>query len=109
MFPGVGNLRFPWKVAPRPSAELSVSVAQGILPPVALETTHILFFAPPGVETYNVLENIFLSWAVEWKCHTIAQADRLIAPTSRNDRRGARVHPCALLPLQPHPLKVDRG
>ena len=84
-------------------------VAQGILPPVALATTNFLFFAPPGVETYNVLENVFLSWAVEWKCHTIAQAGAFIAPTSHNDRRGARVHPCAPILLQPHPLKVDGG
>lgn len=80
-------------------------VAHLFVPPVALETTHILFFAPPGVEFSTLLQYVFLSWAVEWKCHTIAQAGAFIAPTSRNDRRGARVHPCALIPLQPHPLK----
>ena len=80
-------------------------VARLFVPLVALETTHILFFAPPGVELSTLLQYVFLPWAVEWVCHTIAQAGRLIAPTSRNDRRGARVHPCALILLQPHPLK----
>ena len=105
MFPGVGNLHSQRKVAPRLSTELSVPVTRGILPPVALETTHILFFAPPGVEFSTLLQYVFLSWAVEWVRHTIAQAGRLIAPTSLFDRRRGRVHPCALLPLQPHPLK----
>lgn len=80
-------------------------VAHLFVPPVALETTHILFFAPPGVELSTLLQYVFLSWAVEWKCHTIAQAGAFIAPTSRNDRRGARVHPCALILLQPQQVK----
>lgn len=82
-----------------------MSVAQGILPLVALKTTHILFFAPLGVELSTLLQYVFLSWAVEWKCHTIAQAGAFIAPTSRNDCRGARVRPVHFLVLQPHPLK----
>lgn len=81
-----------------PVARLFVSL-------VALETTHILFFAPPGVETYNVLENVFLSWAVEWKCHTIAQAGAFIAPSTALRPGETRVHPCAPILLQPHPLK----
>ena len=101
----MGNLRFPWKVAQRLSTELSVPVTRGILPPVALAATHILFFAPPGVETYNVLENVFLSWAVEWVRHTIAQAGAFIAPTTVMRPGEARVHPCALLPLQPQQVK----
>lgn len=105
MFPGVGNLRFPWKVAQRHSTELSVPVTRGILLLVALATTHILFFAPLGVELSTLLQYVFLSWAVEWKCHTIAQAGAFIAPTTVMRPGEVRVHPCALLPLQPHPLK----
>lgn len=84
-------------------------VTRGILPLVALATTNFLFFAPPGVETYNVLENVFLSWAVEWVCHTIAQAGRFIAPATALRPGETRVHLCALILLQPHPLKVDGG
>ena len=78
----MGNLRFPWKVFQRHSAEQDVSVAQGILLLVALTLIQLPISAPLGVETYNVLENVFLSWAVEWKCHTIAQAGAFIAPAT---------------------------
>ena len=105
MFPGVGNLHSQRKVFQRLSTELSVPVAHLFVPPVALAATHILFFAPLGVELSTLLQYVFLSWAVEWKCHTIAQADLFIAPASLFDRRRGRVHPCALIPLQPHPLK----
>ena len=57
-------------------------VARLFVPLVALKTTHILFFAPPGVELSTLLQYVFLSWAVEWKCHTIAQAGAFIAPTT---------------------------
>ena len=105
MFPGVGNLHSQRKVSLPPSAEQEVPVAQGIVPLVALATTHILFSAPPGVELSTLLQYVFLSWAVEWKCHTIAQAGRLIAPATVMRPGEVRVHPCALIPLQPHPLK----
>lgn len=84
-------------------------VTRGILPPVALATTNFLFFAPPGVELSTLLEYVFLSWAVEWKCHTIAQAGAFIAPATVMRPGETRVHPCALILLQPHPLKVDGG
>ena len=80
-------------------------VAHLFVPLVALETTHILFFAPPGVELSTLLQYVFLSWAVEWKCPTIAQAGAFIAPATVMRPGEARVHPCALIPLQPHPLK----
>lgn len=80
-------------------------VARLFVPPVALETTHILFFAPPGVEFSTLLQYVFLPWAVEWVRHTIAQAGAFIAPSSHNDRRGARVHPCAPILLQPQQVK----
>ena len=57
-------------------------VARLFVPLVALKTTHILFFAPPGVELSTLLQYVFLSWAVEWKCHTIAQAGAFIAPAT---------------------------
>ena len=105
MFPGVGNLHSQRKVAQRLSTELSVPVTRGILPLVALAATHILFFAPPGVELSTLLQYVFLSWAVEWKCHTIAQAGAFIAPATVMRPGETRVHQCALIPLQPHPLK----
>lgn len=105
----MGNLRFPWKVFQRHSAEQDVSVAQGILLLVALAATQLPISAPPGVETYNVLQYVFLSWAVEWVRHTIAQAGRFIAPAARTRPMDVRVHPRAPILLQPHPLKVDGG
>lgn len=42
-------------------------------------------------------------------CHTIAQADRLIAPATALRPGETRVHLCAPILLQPHPLKVDGG
>lgn len=80
-------------------------VTRGILLLVALETTHILFSAPPGVELSTLLQYVFLSWAVEWVRHTIAQAGAFIAPTTVMRPGETRVHQCALIPLQPHPLK----
>ena len=59
-----------------------MSVAHLFVPLVALAATHILFFAPPGVELSTLLQYVFLSWAVEWKCHTIAQAGAFIAPAT---------------------------
>ena len=105
MFPGVGNLRFPWKVSPRLSAEQDVSVAQGILLLVALTLIQLPISAPPGVELSTLLQYVFLSWAVEWKCHTIAQAGAFIAPATVMRPGEARVHPAHFLVLQPHPLK----
>ena len=105
MFPGVGNLHSQRKVSPRLSTELSVPVAHLFVPPVALTLIQLPISAPPGVELSTLLQYVFLSWAVEWKCHTIAQAGRFIAPATVMRPGEARVHPCALLPLQPHPLK----
>lgn len=82
-----------------------MSVTQAIPQLAALETTHILFFAPLGVELSTLLQYVFLSWAVEWKCHTIAQAGAFIAPATVMRPGEVRVHPCALISLQPHPLK----
>lgn len=105
MFPGVGNLHSQRKVAQRHSTELSVAVTHLFVPLVALETTQLPISAPPGVELSTLLQYVFLSWAVEWKCHTIAQAGRFIAPATVMRPGEARVHPCALILLQPHPLK----
>ena len=105
MFPGVGNLRSQRKVAPRLSTELSVPVTRGILLLVALAATQLPISAPPGVELSTLLQYVFLSWAVEWKCHTIAQAGAFIAPATVMRPGEVRVQQCALIPLQPHPLK----
>ena len=82
-----------------------MSVARLFVPPVALETTHILFFAPPGVELSTLLQYVFLSWAVEWKCHTIAQAGAFIAPATVMRPGEARVRPVHFLVLQPQQVK----
>ena len=82
-----------------------MSVAQGILLLVALTLIQLPISAPPGVELSTLLQYVFLSWAVEWKCHTIAQAGAFIAPATVMRPGEVRVHPCALIPLQPHPLK----
>ena len=78
-------------------------VAHLFVPLAALETTHILFFAPLEWK-HSMCWNVIIR-EMGVGCHTIAQADLFIAPASLFDRRRGRVHPCALLPLQPHPLK----
>lgn len=65
---------------------------------------HFVFCAP-GVETFIVPQYAFLQWAVEWVCHTIAQADRLIAPSTALRPGETRVRPVHFLVLQPQQMK----
>ena len=78
-------------------------MTRGIVPLAALATTHILFFAPLEWK-HSMCWNVIIR-EMGVGCHTIAQADLFIAPTTVMRPGEVRVHPCALIPLQPHPLK----
>ena len=78
-------------------------VTRGIVPLVALATTNFLIFAPLEWK-HSMCWNVIIR-EMGVGCHTIAQAGRFIAPATVMRPGEARVHPCALIPLQPHPLK----